>query len=113
MQMIIAFIRPDKLHDVKAALQEIGVQAISIAEIHGCGRSPEQPTAVHRGTAYQVDFAPKLRLEIVVHDLLVSSVVRTLEASAKTGGNGDGKVFTLDVGDALRIRTGERGDRAI
>jgi nitrogen regulatory protein PII len=113
MQMIIAIIRPHKLEEVKAALDEIGAQAMSITEIRGCGRTRDEQTAVLRGSPYQVDFAPKLRLEIVVHDLLANSVLRTLEASAKTGELGDGKVFMLDVGDALRIRTGERGDRAI
>jgi nitrogen regulatory protein P-II 1 len=112
MKMIVAFIKPFKIDDVKKALSEVGVQGMSVAEIKGFGRTGGK-TEVFRGSAYQVDFVPKLRLEVVVTEQQIHPVLDALEQSAKTGKIGDGKVFVLPVEEALRIRTGERGESAI
>jgi nitrogen regulatory protein P-II 1 len=112
MKMIVAYIKPHKIDEVKAALAEVGVQGMSVAEIKGFGRTGGK-TEVFRGSAYQVDFIPKLKLEIVVVEQNVHPVLDALERSAKTGKIGDGKVFVLPVDEALRIRTGERGESAI
>lgn len=112
MKMILAYIKPHKIDDVKLALAEVGVQGMSIAEIKGFGRTGGK-TEVFRGSAYQVDFVPKLRLEIVVTEQHVHPVLEAIERSAKTGKIGDGKVFVLGVEEAVRIRTGERGETAI
>lgn len=112
MKLILAFIKPHKIDDVKNALTEAGVQGMSVEEIKGFGRTGGK-TEVFRGSAYHVDFVPKLRLEIVVPDGHLHSVLDALETSAKTGKIGDGKVFVLPVEEAVRIRTGERGDSAI
>jgi nitrogen regulatory protein P-II 1 len=110
--MIVAMIRPHKLDEVKQALSEAGVQGMSVSEIKGFGRTGGK-TEVFRGSAYQVDFVPKLRIEVVVTEAHVHSVLQALEKSAKTGKVGDGKVFVLPVEEAMRIRTGERGEPAI
>jgi nitrogen regulatory protein P-II 1 len=112
MKLIVAIIRPHKLDDVKQALTEVGVQGMSVLEMKGFGRTGGK-TEVFRGSAYQVDFVPKIRLEIVVTDKMVHPILDALEKSAKTGKIGDGKVFVLPVEEALRIRTGEHGDDAI
>jgi nitrogen regulatory protein P-II 1 len=112
MKMILAYIKPHKIDDVKEALAEVGVQGMSVSEIKGFGRTGGK-TEVFRGSAYQVDFIPKLRLEIVVTEQHVHPVLDALEKSAKTGKIGDGKIFVLPVDEALRIRTGERGEPAI
>ena len=112
MKMVVAMIRPHKLDEVKAALAEVGVQGMSVSEIKGFGRTGGK-TEVFRGSAYQVDFVPKIRLEVVVTDPIASTVLDVLEKVAKTGKIGDGKVFVLPVEESLRIRTGERGDVAI
>ena len=112
MKMIVAVIRPHKLDEVKAAVTEVGVQGMSVLEIKGFGRTGGK-TEVFRGSAYQVDFVPKLRLEIVVSEKQVRPVLDALAKSAKTGKIGDGKIFVLPVDDALRIRTGEYGDEEI
>jgi len=110
--MIVAMIRPHKLDAVKQALAEIGIQGMSVSEIKGFGRTGGK-TEVFRGSAYQVDFVPKIRIELVVVDKQVHPVLDALEKNAKTGKIGDGKVFVLSVDEALRIRTGERGEPAI
>jgi nitrogen regulatory protein P-II 1 len=112
MKMILAFIRPHKIDDVKAALSEVGIQGMSVSEIKGFGRTKGK-AEVFRGSAYQVDFVPKLRIEVVVTEQHVQQVLDSLERSAKTGKIGDGKVFVLSVEDAMRIRTGEKGETAI
>jgi nitrogen regulatory protein P-II 1 len=112
MKMILAFIRPHKIDDVKAALSEVGIQGMSVSEIKGFGRTKGK-AEVFRGSAYQVDFVPKLRIEVVVTEQQVQQVLDSLERSAKTGKIGDGKVFVLSVEDAMRIRTGEKGETAI
>jgi nitrogen regulatory protein P-II 1 len=110
--MIVAMIRPFKIDDVKQALTEVGVQGMSVSEIKGFGRTGGK-TEIFRGSAYQVDFVPKLRIEVVVTEKQVHPVLEALERSAKTGKIGDGKVFVLPVDESLRIRTGERGETAI
>jgi nitrogen regulatory protein P-II 1 len=112
MKMIVAMIKPHKLDEVKQALSEVGVQGMSISEIKGFGRTGGK-TEVFRGSAYQVDFVPKIKIEVVVTEKQVHPVLDALERSAKTGKIGDGKVFVLQVDEALRIRTGERGESAI
>jgi nitrogen regulatory protein P-II 1 len=97
---------------VKQALSEVGIQGMSISEIKGFGRTGGR-TEVFRGSAYQVDFVPKIKVEIVVTEAQVHPVLDAIERSAKTGKIGDGKVFVLGVDEALRIRTGERGETAI
>jgi nitrogen regulatory protein P-II 1 len=112
MKLIIAMIRPHKLDDVKKALAEVGVLGMSVTEMRGFGRTGGK-TEVYRGSAYQIDFVPKIRLDIVAPDGQVISILDALEHGAKTGKIGDGKVFILNVEEALRIRTGERGEAAI
>lgn len=112
MKLIMAIIRPHKLDDVKAALSEAGILGMSVTEIRGFGRTGGK-TEVYRGSAYQVDFVPKVRIDLVVADNQVHSILDALERSAKTGKIGDGKVFVLNVEEALRIRTGERGEDAV
>ena len=112
MKLILAFIKPHKIDDVKRAVSEVGVQGMSVTEIKGFGRTGGK-TEVFRGSAYQVDFVPKLRLEIVVTEQQVHPVLDALESGAKTGKIGDGKAFVLPVEEALRIRTGERGETAL
>lgn len=112
MKMIVAMIRPFKIDDVKQALTEVGVQGMSVSEIKGFGRTGGK-TEIFRGSAYQVDFVPKLRIEVVVTEKQVHPVLEALERGAKTGKIGDGKVFVLPVDESLRIRTGERGETAI
>jgi nitrogen regulatory protein P-II 1 len=112
MKLIMAIIRPHKLDDVKSALSEAGILGMSVSEIRGFGRTGGK-TEVYRGSAYQVDFVPKMRVDLVVADNQVHSILDALERSAKTGKIGDGKVFVLNVEEAMRIRTGERGEDAI
>jgi nitrogen regulatory protein P-II 1 len=112
MKMIVAMIRPHTVDAVKQALTEVGVHGMSLAEIRGFGRTGGR-TEVFRGSAYQVDFVPKIRIEVVVPTGLVEAVLDAIQRSAKTGKIGDGKVFVLGVEEAMRIRTGERGEPAI
>jgi len=112
MKLVMAIVRPHKLEDVKKALNEIGVLGMSISEIRGFGRTGGK-TEIYRGSAYQVDFVPKIRIDLVIPDTQVQSILDALERSARTGKIGDGKVFVLNVDEALRIRTGERGEEAI
>ncbi|MCF6304220.1 MAG: P-II family nitrogen regulator [Rhodobacteraceae bacterium] len=112
MKLIIAAIKPFKLEEVREALTGIGVQGLMVSEIKGYGRQAGH-TEIYRGAEYVVNFIPKIKLEMVVADDLAEQVVETLAAAAKTGSIGDGKVFTLDVETALRVRTGETGDEAL
>jgi nitrogen regulatory protein P-II 1 len=112
MKLVMAIVRPHKLEEVKKALGEIGILGMSISEIRGFGRTGGK-TEIYRGSAYQIDFVPKVRIDLVVPDSQVQSILDALERSARTGKIGDGKVFVLNVEEALRIRTGERGDEAI
>ena len=112
MKKIEAILKPFKLDDVKEALQEIGVQGITVIEARGFGRQKGH-TELHRGAEYMVDFLPKVKMEVVVDDAMVDKVVEAIVTAAQTGRIGDGKIFILPVEDAIRIRTGERGPNAI
>ena len=112
MKKIEALIRHFKLEDVKGALMTCGVHGMTITEVRGFGRQKGH-TEMYRGAEYTVDFVPKIKVEVVVADADVSSVIETISRVAKTGQVGDGKIFVFDVHDAMRIRTGEVGDQAI
>ncbi len=112
MKKIEAIIKPFKLEDVKEALKEIGIQGLTVTEVKGFGRQKGH-TELYRGAEYVIDFLPKIKLEIVVSDDLVTKVVETVMESAKTGKIGDGKIFILPMEEVIRIRTGERGEDAI
>lgn len=112
MKMIEAIIKPFKLDEVKDALNEIGIEGITVSEVKGFGRQKGH-TELYRGAEYVVDFIPKVKLEIAVADELVAKVVETIQNTAKTGRIGDGKIFILPLDEAVRIRTGEKGTEAI
>ncbi len=112
MKKIEAIIKPFKLDEVKEALQEIGLQGITVTEAKGFGRQ-KGPTELYRGAEYVVDFLPKVKVEIVLGDDMVEKAVEAIQNSAKTGRIGDGKIFVSSVEDAIRIRTGETGEDAI
>ena len=112
MKKVEAIIKPFKLDDVKEALHSIGIQGMTIAEVKGFGRQKGH-TELYRGAEYQVDFLPKIRLEIVVNDGDLAKVLETVQKTASTGKIGDGKIFVSGVEEAIRIRTGETGGNAI
>ena len=112
MKKIEAIIKPFKLDEVKDALQEAGMQGITVTEAKGFGRQKGH-TELYRGAEYIVDFLPKVKLEIVVEDDAVTSAVEAIQKSAHTGRIGDGKIFVSDIQEAIRIRTGETGAEAI
>ncbi|HTP66283.1 MAG TPA: P-II family nitrogen regulator [Geobacteraceae bacterium] len=112
MKLIEAIIKPFKLDEVKDALHEIGVEGITVSEVKGFGRQKGH-TELYRGAEYVVDFIPKVKIEIAITDELVAKVVETIENTAKTGRIGDGKIFIIPMDEAVRIRTGERGNEAI
>src|SRR3954463_6215276 len=109
MKKVEAIVKPSKLDDVKAALGEIGVQGMTVSEVRGFGRTGGK-TEVYRGSAYVVDFVPKVKIEIIVKNDLVLQVIETIARSAKTGKIGDGKIFVTSIDEVVRIRTGERGE---
>lgn len=112
MKKIEAIIKPFKLDEVKDALNELGVSGMTISEAKGFGRQRGHKE-IYRGTEYQVDFVPKIKLDLVVASELADKVVSTIAEKAGTGKVGDGKIFVLPVEEAIRIRTGESGDEAI
>ncbi len=112
MKLVEAIIKPFKLDEVKDALNEIGIDGITVSEVKGFGRQKGH-TELYRGAEYVVDFIPKVKLEIAVSDELVSKVVETIQTTAKTGRIGDGKIFVIGLEEAVRIRTGETGGDAI
>ncbi|MBI5484428.1 MAG: P-II family nitrogen regulator [Deltaproteobacteria bacterium] len=112
MKLIEAIIKPFKLDEVKDALNEIGIEGITVSEVKGFGRQKGH-TELYRGAEYVVDFIPKIKMEIAVADDLVNKVVETIQNTAKTGRIGDGKIFIISLEDAVRIRTGEKGSDAI
>jgi nitrogen regulatory protein PII len=112
MKLIIAIIKPFKLEEVKEALSSIGIEGMTVTEVKGFGRQKGH-TEIYRGSEYTVDFLPKVKIEIVVTDELVTKTVDAIVKAAKTGKIGDGKVFVLALEDAVRIRTDERGDAAV
>ena len=112
MKKIEAVIKPFKLDEVKEALQEIGVQGLSVIEAKGFGRQKGH-TELYRGAEYVVDFLPKVKIEVVIDDSLLDQAIDAIVSAAKTGKIGDGKIFVSDVSQAIRIRTGEEGSDAL
>jgi len=112
VKKVEAIIKPFKLDEVKESLNEIGIQGITISEVKGFGRQKGH-TELYRGAEYVVDFIPKIKIEIIVSDSILSKVVEAIEKSAKTGRIGDGKIFVTDVEAVIRIRTGETGEDAL
>ena len=112
MKKVEAIIKPFKLDDVKEALHEVGVQGMTVVEAKGFGRQRGH-TELYRGAEYVVDFLPKLKVEAVVADSGVQGAIEAISKAAQTGKIGDGKIFVSDVGEAVRIRTGETGDGAL
>ena len=112
MKMVEAIIKPHKLDDVKSALTQVGVQGLTVTEVRGFGRQMGH-NQQYRGAEYAVDFIPKLKLEVVIPDLSLEDVSHAIIRSARTGEIGDGKIFVYDLESVTRIRTGEKGGRAI
>jgi nitrogen regulatory protein P-II 1 len=112
MKKVEAIIRHFKLEDVKNALTERGIQGMTITEVRGFGRQKGH-TEMYRGTEYAVDFVPKVKVEVVVSDKQVQTVVDTILRTAQTGQIGDGKIFVIDLAESVRIRTGETGEEAL
>ena len=112
MKKIEAIIKPFKLDEVKEALQEVGIQGITVTEAKGFGRHKGH-TELYRGAEYIVDFLPKVKIEVVLDDNLVERAVEAIQNAAKTGRIGDGKIFVSTIEEAIRIRTGERGADAV
>ena len=112
MKKIEAVIKPFKLDDVRDALHDLGVVGMTVTEVKGFGRQKGH-TELYRGSEYTIDFLPKVKVEVVVPDGMVDKVVSSICSAAKTGSIGDGKVFVLPTGEAIRIRTGETGESAI
>ena len=112
MKLVTAIIKPFKLDEVREALSAIGVQGITVTEVKGFGRQKGH-TELYRGAEYVVDFLPKVKLELIIEDEMVEKAVEAIRSSAHTGRIGDGKIFVSSIEDAIRIRTGERGDAAV
>ncbi|MDF0644757.1 MAG: P-II family nitrogen regulator [Nitrospira sp.] len=112
MKMIEAIIKPFKIDEVKDALQEIGIQGMTVTEIKGFGRQKGHKEA-YRGTEYTIDFVPKVKIELAVADNQVQRVIEAIVRAAKTGSIGDGKIFVRDLSSVVRIRTGETGESAL
>ncbi len=112
MKHVVAIIKPFKLPEVKEALQEAGFGGLTVSEVKGYGRQKGH-TELYRGSEYQVDFVPKLRVELAVEDDQADRVIEVLTDTARTGSIGDGKIFVFGLDDVIRIRTGERGEAAL
>lgn len=112
MKKIEAIIKPFKLDEVKEALQDVGVQGLSVIEVKGFGRQKGH-TELYRGAEYVVDFLPKVKIEVVIEDSMLDTVVEAVQNAAKTGRIGDGKIFISSIDEAIRIRTGEKGGEAV
>lgn len=112
MRKVEAIIKPFKLDEVKEALNEIGIQGLTVSEVKGFGRQKGH-TELYRGAEYVVDFIPKIKMDIIVSDDLVPKVVEVIAEAARTGRIGDGKIFVTPVDEVIRIRTGESGDDAL
>ena len=112
MKLIMAIIKPFKLEDVREALTSVGVEGLTVSEVKGFGRQMGH-TEIYRGAEYTVNFVPKVKIEVVVKDAFVDQTVEAIQKTAQTGNIGDGKIFTYDVGSAVRIRTGETDDDAL
>lgn len=112
MKLIMAIIKPFKLDDVREALSSVGIAGMTVSEVKGFGRQKGQ-TEIYRGAEYSTNMVPKIKIEVVCDDDLASRVVEAIQQSANTGAIGDGKIFVLEVGQAVRIRTGETGETAL
>lgn len=112
MKKIEAIIKPFKLDDVREALAERGITGMTVSEVKGFGRQKGH-TELYRGAEYMVDFLPKVKIELVVQNDLVESCIEAIETTARTGKIGDGKIFVFDVGQVIRIRTGEQNEDAV
>ena len=112
MKKIEAVIKPFKLDEVREALSAIGATGLTVTEVKGFGRQKGH-TELYRGAEYVVDFLPKVKIEVIAADNIVSKIIETIETTAKTGRIGDGKIFVTPVEEVIRIRTGERGEAAI
>jgi nitrogen regulatory protein P-II 2 len=112
MKLVMAFIKPFKLDEVREALTPLGVQGLTVTEVKGFGRQKGQ-TEIYRGAEYQVSFLPKIKIEVVVPAEMAEAVVETVAKAARTEKIGDGKIFVLDVEQAVRIRTGETDEAAL
>ena len=112
MKLVTAIVKPFKVSDVREALGSVGVRGLTVSDAQGYGRQGGH-TEVYRGAEYQIDFVPKIRLEVVVTDEMAALVVDTIVAAARTGKIGDGKVWVLTIDELVRVRTDERGDDAV
>ena len=112
MKLITAIIKPHALDDTRDALTKTGVLGLTVTEVRGFGRQKGH-TEVYRGAEYSVDFVPKIKIEVVADDAQVDAIVESIKTSARTGEIGDGKIFVSDMGEAVRIRTGETGPAAL
>lgn len=112
MKKIEAIIKPFKVEEVKDALNEIGIEGMTVTEVKGFGRQKGH-TEIYRGSEYTVDFLPKIKIEVIIADSIVEAAIAAIVRSAKTGKIGDGKVFVLPVENAVRIRTEETGEKAV
>jgi nitrogen regulatory protein P-II 1 len=112
MKKIEAIIKPFKLDEVKEALHEVGIQGITVIEAKGFGRQKGH-TELYRGAEYVVDFLPKVKIEVVIEDSMLDTVIEAVQNAAKTGRIGDGKIFISSIDEAIRIRTGEKGREAV
>lgn len=112
MKLVIAIVKPFKLDDVREALTALGVEGMTVSEVKGYGRQKGH-TEIYRGAEYAVNFVPKVKIEVVVDDAVVERTIETIHEAAKTSQIGDGKIFVLDVGRAMRIRTGEADSQAL
>jgi len=112
MKMIEAVVKPFKLDEVREALAEVGVTGLTVTEVKGFGRQKGH-TELYRGAEYVVDFLPKVKIEVAVTDKMVDSAIEAIVKAARTGKIGDGKIFVVDVGQVVRIRTGETGEDAV
>jgi nitrogen regulatory protein P-II 2 len=112
MKYIVAIIKPHKLEDVRAALSDVGIAGLTVSEAKGFGRQKGQ-TEIYRGAEYAANLLPKVKVEVAVSDDVATQVVDTIRQAANTDTIGDGKIFVLELGEAVRIRTGETGDHAL
>jgi nitrogen regulatory protein P-II 2 len=112
MKLVTAIIKSFKLDDVREALTSLGIQGLTVSEVKGFGRQKGQ-TEIYRGAEYSVTFLPKMKIEVAIADELLAQTVEAIRRAAETGKIGDGKIFVLDLAQAVRIRTGEQGEEAL
>lgn len=112
MKMVVAVIRPHKLHDVKTALSDAGIHGLTVTDVRGAGRQKGHVER-YRGSEYTIDLLAKVKIEVAVADEQVDKVIQTIVESARTGQIGDGKVFVLPLEDSVRVRTGEKGEDSL